>query len=197
MFDNIAKKYFPSLIKLVQDVFADRDNLFCTGLLHKDDRTDTNVIVSVFHQKALVMRSELENEGIYLIDSDSSNVKFFLSIPEYNCRIRFGKMDQHCHMAKKNMQTDRDFANQQIEFPDYYKELRLHLGYTLAEDGFSLDDIILAKPKTIDVNMETAKLSELEQKTLFTSSTGKDKPAAGTILEKLQRAEERKNQKTI
>ena len=197
MFNSIAKKYFPTLIKLVQDVFSDRDNLFCTGLLHKDDRTDSNIVVSVLHQKALVMRSELENAGIYLIDSDSSNVKFFLSIPEYNCRIRFGKMDQHCHMVKKSMQADRDFANQQIEFPNYYKELRLHLGYTLAKDGFSLEDIILAQPKTIDANIATARFSEVIENTLFSNPAENNSPAPGTILDKLQRAEEMKNQKTI
>ena len=197
MFNNITKKYFPTLVRLVRDVFSDRDNLFCTGLLHKDDRTDTNVIVSVLHQKALYRRSELENAGIYLIDSDRSNVKFYLSIPEYNCRIRFGKMDQHCHMAKKNMQADRAFANQQMVFPNYYNELRLHLGYTLSKDGFTLEDIILAQPKTIDANIAVARFSEINENTLFSNPSGNDRPASGTILEKLQRAEERRNQKTI
>ena len=197
MFQTIAKSYFPKLISLIQETFERRNSLYKTGFLFQDERIDANVIVSILHQLVLEKRSELSSAGIDLIDSDSSNAKFFLSIPQFNCRIRFGKMDRHFHMAKHSRDADLHFADQQYGFPGFGMELRLHLGYVLAKDDFSLEDIAIAQPRTIDDNIAISKLSDEYEKNLFVETAGISVPASGTLLSNLKKAEEKRVQITV
>lgn len=189
MFDSLSRKFFESFVWLIKYAFESRDLVFNTGLLYHDDRTDANIIYSALHQEALNREAELQNRGIYLINPKHSNEKFFLMLPEFNCLIRFGKMDSNYHMSKKHMVADKRFAEQNYKLPGINTQMNLHLGYILERNGFSISDIVLAQPKSINENVAVTKMSDgYYSNDLFMQRSDAITPASGTLLDSLQRA---------
>ena len=198
MFELISRKSFETLVRLVKYAVEDRDNIFSTGLLYHDDRIDANAIYSALHQEALNRENELQRVGIYVVNPKHSNEKFFLMIPEYDCLIRFGKMDANYHMSKKHRRADKRFAEQQYELPGIKTQLNLHLGYVLDKDGVSVSDIALAQPISINRNVAITKMSDGNYSSdLFNQHSDNSVPASGTLLDTLQRMKSKEETKSV
>lgn len=188
-FNHIKQNYFDLLISLVVDAHRICQDTLSNDSLVIDEKVHAVCFYSTLHKLVFDRRDYLRKQGIELLESNSSAVKFFLCIPQYNCLIRFGKMTSNYHMVKISSNIDREFARQQRSFGNYENGINLHLGYIVNKKrNFKLEDIILAEPISPFWNREFALMSKNNENTLLISNNSSMNAAPGTLLSNLESA---------